>query len=56
MHTESWLENLNAGHYLNNLGGDGRTILEWIFLLEKSCLGMWNAFIWLRIGFIGRLF
>jgi len=48
MHTKFWLENMKGRHNSENLGIDGRIILEWI--LEKQGGKVWAGYIWLRIG------
>jgi hypothetical protein len=53
MHTKLRSENLKGRDHEEDLGVDGRLILEWI--LEKQNWKLWTVFIWLRIGIIGRL-
>jgi hypothetical protein len=48
MHTVIWLENLNGGDYLEDLGVDGKIILEWI--VGKLGRRLWTRCIWLRTG------
>jgi len=48
MHKIFWLENLEERDHSDDLGVNGRTILEWI--LRKEGGWMWTGFIWLRIG------
>jgi hypothetical protein len=43
--------NLNGGYYSENLGVDGRIILEWIF--GKYGEKLWIGCIWLGIGTSG---
>jgi len=52
MHTKFWLEDMNGGNHLKNLGVDGKLILERI--LEKQDGRMWTGCIWIRIGTSGR--
>jgi hypothetical protein len=44
------LESLEEGDHSQDLGVDGRIILEW--MLGKSAGKVWAGFIWLRIGTI----
>jgi hypothetical protein len=48
MNTKLWLENLKGGDHSEELGIDGKIILEWI--LEKQSGKVWTGCIWLRIG------
>jgi hypothetical protein len=52
MHTKYWSENLKGRNPLENLGIDGRILLEWI--LEKLGETVRTGFIWLRRGTCGR--
>jgi hypothetical protein len=47
------LGNLKGRHNLDDLGIDGKVILEWN--LRKQGEKVWTAFIWPRIGTSGRL-
>jgi hypothetical protein len=47
MHTVFWLENLKGRNRLEDLGVDGRIILECI--IDKHVREVWTGFIWLRI-------
>jgi hypothetical protein len=53
MHTVFWLVNLNGRYHLEDLGVDGKVIVEWI--LGKQRGRMWTGCIWLRIGTSGGL-
>jgi hypothetical protein len=53
MPRKSWLENLTGRNHSDDLGVNGRIILEWI--LEKQGGKLRIGFIWLRIGTRGRL-
>jgi hypothetical protein len=53
MHTIYWLENLKGRDHSEDLGIDGKIILEWI--LGKQGGEVWTGFIWLRIGTSGGL-
>jgi hypothetical protein len=48
-----WSEKLQGRDHSEDLGTDGRIILEWI--LEKQGVKVWNEFIWLGMGTSGRL-
>jgi len=47
MHTVFWLENLKGRDHSEDLGVDGRVILEWIS--EKYGGKVWTGFMWFRI-------
>jgi hypothetical protein len=53
MHTVFWLENLKGRDHSEDLGVDGRIILEWI--LGKYGEKVWDGCIWIRIGTSGEL-
>jgi hypothetical protein len=53
MHTTSRLGYLNGSDNLEDLGSDGRIILEWI--LEEQGVKLWTGCIWIRIGTSGGL-
>jgi hypothetical protein len=48
-----WSEHVKEGNKLEDLGVDGKIILEWI--LEKQGGKVWIGCIWLRIGTSGGL-
>jgi len=48
MQTEFWSENPKGRDHLEDLGIDGKVILEW--MLGKEGGKLWTGFIWLRIG------
>jgi hypothetical protein len=48
MHTFFWFENLERRDYLEDLGVDGKMMLEQI--LRKQGGRVWTGCIWLRIG------
>jgi len=50
--TVFWWENLRERDHLQDLGIDGRIILEWIF--KKWDGRAWAGLIWLRLGTGGR--
>jgi hypothetical protein len=54
MHTIFWLENLKGRDLSENLGVDGRIILEWIFGKYGRKV-WWTGCIWVRIGSSGGL-
>jgi len=54
MHTKFWLENLEGGDRLKDLGVDGKIILECI--LGSQYCKLRTGFILLRIGTSGSLF
>jgi hypothetical protein len=45
-YTIFWSENLNGEDNLEDLGVDGKTVLEWI--LGKKGGGLWTGRIWFR--------
>jgi len=53
MYTIFWLENLKGRDHSEELGIDGKIIIEWI--LGKKSGKVWTEGIWLRIGISGRL-
>jgi hypothetical protein len=53
MHTTFWSENLKGRDQSEDLGVDGKMILEMI--LGKYGGKVWTGFIWLRIGTNGGL-
>jgi hypothetical protein len=53
MHIILWLKNVRGRKHLENLGVDGRVILEWI--LGKYGENGWTGRISLRIGTSGEL-
>jgi hypothetical protein len=48
MRTTFWLESLKGRNHSKDLGMGERIILK--FIIEKLCLGMLIALIWLKIG------
>jgi hypothetical protein len=54
VHTELWLEMPNGRDHSEDIGIDGKIILECI--LGKYGEKVWTRFIWLKIGTSGRLF
>jgi hypothetical protein len=48
MHKVFWFENLKGREYLEDLGADGKIILEWT--LGKWVGKVWTECIWLKIG------
>jgi hypothetical protein len=52
MHKIFLLENLKGRDRLEDLGVDGKIMLEWI--LGKEGAKVWTGCIWLRIGTSGR--
>jgi hypothetical protein len=46
MHKKFWLQSLNGEDHSEELGADGRIVLEWI--LGKQDGRIWIRFIWLR--------
>jgi hypothetical protein len=54
MQTLLWLKNLKGRDHSEELGVDGRIILEW--LLGKWNVKLWTKFIWPSIGTIVRIF
>jgi hypothetical protein len=53
MHTKFWSEDLKGRDHSEDLGVDGKIILEWIS--EKYGGKVWTGCIWLRIGTSGGL-
>jgi hypothetical protein len=53
MHTKFWLENLKGKDHSEDLGIEGKIILEWI--LGKLGGKVWPGCIWLKISASGRL-
>jgi hypothetical protein len=53
VHIWFWLGNLRERGHWEDLGVDGRTVLEWV--LHKSGGRAWNGLIWLRMGTGGGL-
>jgi len=53
VHTEIWWENLKKRDNLEELGEDGRIILEWV--VNKCDRGTWTGLICLRTGTGGGL-
>jgi hypothetical protein len=53
MHTKFWLENLKGRNHSEDLGIDGRIILE--LILGENSRKVWTGFIWLRTRTSGRL-
>jgi len=53
MYKKFWSENLKGRDHAEDLGVDGRIILEWI--LGKYGGRVWTGLIWLRIGASDRL-
>jgi hypothetical protein len=54
MYIKFWSENLKGSDHSEDLGVDGKIILEWI--LGKLGGKMWTGCIWLRIGTSGGMF
>jgi hypothetical protein len=52
MSTKFWSENLKVGDYAEDIGVDGRIILDWILGMESG--NVWIGFIWLRTRTSGR--
>jgi hypothetical protein len=48
MHATFWFNYLKGRDHLENLGVDGKVMLEWIS--GKQGGNMWTECIWLRIG------
>jgi len=48
MRTMFWLENLKRRDHLEDLGVDGKVILEWI--LGKYGGKVWTGFVWFNAG------
>jgi hypothetical protein len=53
MYTTFSSENLKGRDHAEDLGVDGKIIIEWIFGEYNGKL--WPGFMWLRIGTSGRL-
>jgi hypothetical protein len=53
MYNISWLKNLKRRDHLEDMGVDGRIILEWI--LGKQGGKLLTGYTWLRIGTSGGL-
>jgi hypothetical protein len=53
MYKKFWTGNLTGKEHSEDLGVDGRIILEWI--LGKEGGYVWTGYIWLRIGTSGGL-
>jgi hypothetical protein len=53
VHTKFWSENLKGRDVSEDLGVDGKIILEWI--LGKWNGNLWTECIWFRIGTSGGL-
>jgi hypothetical protein len=53
MRTKFWSGSLKRIDHLEDVGTDGRIILEWI--LQKCGRNLLTGFIWLRIGTSGGL-
>jgi hypothetical protein len=53
MHTIIWLKNLKGRDILDDLGVDGKIILDWILGTHGG--KVWIGCIWLRIGTRGGL-
>jgi len=50
MHTKFWSENLKERDHLEDLGVDGKVILEWI--CGKQGENMWAGLMWLRMAVV----
>jgi hypothetical protein len=50
MHTTFWPEHLKEGDHSEDLGVDGKKILEWKWDLRRYGGNLCFGFIWIRIG------
>jgi len=53
MYTKFWSQNLKGINHSEDLGIDGKIILEWI--VGKQGGKVWPGFIWLKVGISDRL-
>jgi hypothetical protein len=51
MHVQFWSENLDGRDYSEDLGVDGKVILQRV--LRKYGRNVWTGFTWLKIGTSG---